>query len=85
MVEFGISFEQMSDESLLRYYENIRQQAEADRINKHHLRAIPTVRGRAEKLREATCSCPDRLDLATDVTDQPPKWLRWMRFLADGG
>jgi len=47
-----MSLERLSDESVVRYYESIRQQAEADRSNKHHFTASPTVRGRAEKLRE---------------------------------
>jgi hypothetical protein len=47
-----MSFEKLSDESVAHYYESIRQQAEADRAHKHHLTASPTVRERAEKLRE---------------------------------
>ena len=42
----------MSDESLVLYYENIRQQAEADRGYKHHLTASPAIRERADELRE---------------------------------
>ena len=47
-----MSLENISDESLALYYENIRQQAEADRAYKHHLTANPTVRQRADSLRE---------------------------------
>jgi hypothetical protein len=47
-----MSFENMSDESIARYYESIRQQAEADRAHKYHFTAGPAVRERAEKLRE---------------------------------
>ena len=47
-----MSLEKLSDESVERYYESIRQQAEADRAHKHHFTASPTVRERAEKLRE---------------------------------
>jgi hypothetical protein len=47
-----MSLEQLSDESIERYYESIRQQAEADRAHKHHFTANPTIRERAEKLRE---------------------------------
>jgi hypothetical protein len=42
----------MPDESLSRYYENIRQQAEADRAHKHHFTAGPAVREYAERLRD---------------------------------
>jgi hypothetical protein len=47
-----MSLEKISDESVLLYYESIRQQAEADRPYKYHLTASPSVRERAEKLRE---------------------------------
>ena len=47
-----MSFERISDESIARYYESIRQQAEADRKHKEHFAASPKVRERAEKLRE---------------------------------
>jgi hypothetical protein len=47
-----MSLDKLSDESVARYYENIRQQVEADRAHKHHLTASPTVRERAEQLRE---------------------------------
>ena len=47
-----MSFENPFDESLARYYESIRRQAEADRAHKAHFIASPTIRERAEKLRE---------------------------------
>jgi hypothetical protein len=47
-----MSLEKLSDESVTRYYENIRQQAEADRAHKHHFTASPTIRAHADKLRE---------------------------------
>jgi hypothetical protein len=42
----------MPDESLTRYYENIRQQVEADRVHKHQFTAGPTVRQYADRLRD---------------------------------
>ena len=47
-----MSLKKISDESVVRYYENIREQAEADRAYKYHLTASPSVRERADKLRE---------------------------------
>jgi len=47
-----MSFERISDESLTRYYDSIRQQAEEDRRHKHHFTASPSVRERADKLRQ---------------------------------
>ena len=47
-----MDLDRISDESVTRYYENIRQQADADRKHKHHFTASPSVRERAEKLRE---------------------------------
>ena len=47
-----MSLEKLSDESVIDYYEGIRKQAEADRSHKHHFTASPSVRDRAEKLRE---------------------------------
>jgi len=44
--------EQISDESLTRYYESIRQQADADRKNKIQFTASPSVRERADRLRQ---------------------------------
>jgi hypothetical protein len=46
-----MSLEKVSDESVVRYYESIRQQVEADRAYKYNLTASPTVRQRAEQLR----------------------------------
>jgi hypothetical protein len=43
--------EHMPDQRLAHFYENIRQQVEADRANKHQFTANPTVRQYAEKLR----------------------------------
>jgi len=40
----------MPDERLSHFYENIRQQVEADRANKHQFMANPTVRQYAERL-----------------------------------
>ena len=45
-----MSVEYMPDERLSHFYENIRQQVEADRANKHHFTANPTVRQYAERL-----------------------------------
>ena len=47
-----MSFERISDESVTRYYESIRQQADADRRFKHRITDSPSVRERADKLRE---------------------------------
>jgi len=47
-----MSLEKLDDESVARYYDSIRKQAEADRPYKYHLTASPSVRQRAEKLRE---------------------------------
>jgi hypothetical protein len=47
-----MSFERISDESVARYYENMRQQADADRGHKQHFTASPGVRERADKLRQ---------------------------------
>ncbi len=47
-----MSFERISDDNVTRYYESIREQAEADRRHKHHFTASPSVRERADKLRE---------------------------------
>jgi hypothetical protein len=46
-----MSVEQMPDERLAHFYENIRQQVEADRAYKHQFMANPTVRQCADKLR----------------------------------
>jgi hypothetical protein len=46
-----MSFENMPDERLIHFYENIRQQAEADRAHKHQFMG-PTVRQYADRLRD---------------------------------
>jgi hypothetical protein len=46
-----MSVERMPDERLTRFYENIRQQVEADRAHKHQFMANPTVRQYADQLR----------------------------------
>jgi hypothetical protein len=46
-----MSVEHMPDQRLAQFYENIRQQVEADRASKHQLMANPTVRQYADKLR----------------------------------
>ena len=46
-----MSVEQMPDERLAHFYDNIRQQVEADRANKHPFMANPTVRQYADTLR----------------------------------
>ena len=46
-----MSFDRISDESLARYYESIRQQADANRRHKEHFTASPSVRERADKPR----------------------------------
>ena len=51
-VGLSMSVERISDESVARYYESIRQQAEADRQHKHHFTASPSVRERADQLRQ---------------------------------
>jgi hypothetical protein len=45
-----LGIENLPDETLTRYYENIRQQAEADRAHKHHFTAGPAVREYADRL-----------------------------------
>jgi hypothetical protein len=46
-----MSVEHMPDQRLAYFYENIRQQVEADRRNKHQFMANPTVRQYADTLR----------------------------------
>jgi hypothetical protein len=46
-----MSVEHMPDQRLARFYENIRQQVEADRANNHQFMANPTVRQYADTLR----------------------------------
>ena len=47
-----MSLDRISDESIARYYESIRLQADADRRHKEHFTASPSVRERADKLRQ---------------------------------
>jgi hypothetical protein len=47
-----MSLEKLDDESVARYFESIRKQAEADRAHKYHLTVSASIRERAEKLRE---------------------------------
>jgi len=46
-----MSVEDMPDERLTRFYENIRKEVEADRMHKHRFMASPTVREYADSLR----------------------------------
>lgn len=46
-----MSVEKMPDHRLIHYYENIRQQAEADRAQKHYFTSAPTIREYADRLR----------------------------------
>ena len=46
-----MNVEHMPDQRLARFYENIRQQVEADRANKHQFTANQTVRQYADQLR----------------------------------
>jgi hypothetical protein len=46
-----VSPSDLSDESLLRYYDNIRKQVEADRGNKHKFMTSHTIKAYAESLR----------------------------------
>lgn len=43
--------ERMPDERLTHFYDNIRQQVDADRAYKHQFTASPTVRQYADQLR----------------------------------
>jgi hypothetical protein len=47
-----MSIENMPDERLALFYENVRQQVDADREHKHRFMAGPTVRQYADKLRD---------------------------------
>jgi hypothetical protein len=49
--ELTVSFDNMPDERLFHFYENIRQQVEADRVHKHQFMAGQTVRQYADRLR----------------------------------
>ncbi|MDP1868310.1 MAG: hypothetical protein Q8L13_18480 [Bradyrhizobium sp.] len=46
-----MSVEKMPDQRLIHYYENIRQQADADRALKFHFTAAPTIRDYADRRR----------------------------------
>ena len=46
-----MSVEHMPDERLAHFYENIRQQVEADRVHQHRFMAGPAVRQYADNLR----------------------------------
>jgi hypothetical protein len=46
-----VSASDLSDESLLRYYNNIRQQVEAERGNKHKFMTSDSIKEYAESLR----------------------------------
>lgn len=46
-----MTIEKMPDQRLIHYYENIRQQAEADRALKYHFTAAPSIREYADRLR----------------------------------
>jgi hypothetical protein len=69
-----MSLERMPDESLVGYYENIRQQVEADRVHKHRFTAGPTVRQYADRLRrndtKAAAAHADHLDARTGLTPE---------------
>ena len=45
-----MSVEDMPDERLVRYYENVRQQVEADRARNHKFMMNPTVQQYADQL-----------------------------------
>ena len=47
-----MAIEKLRDESLLRFYENIRGQVEADRGSKHRLTSGPSVKQYASALRD---------------------------------
>jgi hypothetical protein len=47
-----VAFENLRDESLLRFYNNIRGQVEADRGSKHKFMTGPVVKHHASALRE---------------------------------
>jgi hypothetical protein len=46
-----MSVENMPDDRIIHFYENIRQQVEADKANKHQFMTNPTVRQYADNLR----------------------------------
>ena len=49
--EWDVSVEKMPDQRLVHFYENIRQQVDADRAQKYHFATGPTVREYADRLR----------------------------------
>jgi hypothetical protein len=46
-----MSVENMPDDRIIHFYENIRQQVEADKANEHQFMTNPTVRQYADNLR----------------------------------
>ena len=46
-----MAIENLRDENLLRFYDNIREQVEADKRHKHKFAAGPAVKQHAEALR----------------------------------
>jgi hypothetical protein len=46
-----MSVENMPDDRIIHFYENIRQQVEADKANEHQFMTNPTVRQYADSLR----------------------------------
>jgi hypothetical protein len=48
----SVSLQSLSDEGVAALYENIRQQVEIDRPNKYRFTAGPSVRQRADELRD---------------------------------
>jgi len=49
--ELIMSVENMPDDRIIHFYENIRQQVEADKANEHQFMTNPTVRQYADNLR----------------------------------
>ena len=47
-----MSFDNLSDQSIARYYEDIRKLADEDRAHKDYFTASPSIRHRAEKLHD---------------------------------
>jgi hypothetical protein len=47
-----VGLEKLTDESVLRFYENVRKQVDADRGNKHQFMTGRSVREYAESLRD---------------------------------
>ena len=74
-----MSVEHMPDERLSHFYENIRQQVEADRANKHQFMANPTVRRCADRLRSEMAAIEPRADRVALAVSDPT------RSLADPG